>query len=79
MTATAKEYSKRSKERKAIEAGLYYLNHSLFCDYLSALSYICDVFPERKIQDAINKCHNSAIKCVQEQRLLSLPSSPTSQ
>ncbi len=73
MEETALDYPKRSKERKALEAGLYYLDHSLFRDYLSALSYILDTFGgSKKIRTTISQYHVKAVEHVRENRALAL-------
>lgn len=72
MMQVASCYRKRKKERKALEAGIYYLEHSLFRDYTSALSYIYDVFDNPKINQAIYQCHCQAIQAVQNQRRMML-------
>ncbi|OUO25926.1 hypothetical protein [Eubacterium sp. An3] len=72
MVQVASCYRKRKKERKALEAGIYYLEHSLLRDYASALSYIYDVFDSSKLNRAIDKCHRQAIQSVQNQRRMLL-------
>lgn len=72
MVQVASCYRKRKKERKALEAGIYYLEHSLFRDYASALSYVYDVFDNRKLNQAIYQCHCQAIQTVLNQRRMLL-------
>ena len=72
MVQVASCFRKRVKERKALEAGIYYLEHSLLRDYTSALSYIYDVFDNPKFNQAIYQCHYQAIQSVQNQRRMLL-------
>ena len=72
MTLVSSHYGKRKKERKALEAGIYYLERSLLRDYASALSYIYDVFDNPKLNQAIYQCHDQAIQSVQNTRRMLL-------
>lgn len=72
MVSVSSCYGKRKKERKALEAGIYYLEHSLLRDYASSLSYIYDVFDNLKLNQMVYHCHEQAIKTVQKNRRLLL-------
>ena len=61
-------YKDREKEAKAIDAGLYYLEHSLLRDYKGALSYMELLFNNMKIKEF----HEQCIKDAQAQKCLLL-------
>lgn len=61
-------YKDREKEAQAIDAGLYYLDHSLLRDYQSALGYMELLFPNGEIK----KFHLQCIKDAQAQKCLLL-------
>lgn len=61
-------YKDRQKEAKAIDAGLYYLDHSLLRDYKGALSYMEILFNSKKIKEF----HEQCIKDAQSQKCLLL-------
>ena len=60
MVNTKSLYRDRSKEARALEAGLYYLDHSLLRDYKGALLYIERLFGSKKITELHGQCIKDA-------------------
>lgn len=68
MVNTRTQYRDKEKEAKALDAGLYYLDHSLLRDYKGAVSYIEHLFHSKKIEEL----HEQCIKDAQSQKQLLL-------
>ena len=68
MRQTGDLYKEKAQERRALEAGLYYLDHSILHDYQGALAFAERLFASRQINEMHKACINDSQK--QKQFLL---------